>query len=65
MLAGIVPIGPDRKDIFSYQAFYIRRTLSGVKTQEVMANLIRNRVIDLIGMFVVALLSNDHLSSDD
>lgn len=65
MLAGIVPLGHDRKSVFSYQAFYIRWTLSCMKAQEVMTDLIRNRIIDLIGVLVFTLLNNDHMSSDD
>lgn len=42
MLAGIFPIGPDRKGVLFYQAFYIWRGFSIVKMQEMAAGFVRS-----------------------
>ena len=42
MLVGIFPIGPDRKGVLFYQAFYIWRGFSIVKMQEMAAGFVRS-----------------------
>ncbi len=47
MLAGIFPIGPDRKGVLFYQAFYIWRGFSIGKTQEMAAGFVHSGIIHL------------------
>lgn len=47
MLAGIFPIGPDRKGVLFYQAFYIWWGFSIGKTQEMAAGFVRSGIIHL------------------
>ena len=58
MLAGIFPIGPDRKGVLFYQAFYIWWGLSIGKTQEMAAGFVHSGIIHLERMLPAS--SADH-----
>lgn len=64
MLAGIFPAGPDGKYILSYQAFYIRRAFSMMQFQKILACLICDGIIYLIGILPPLLLDYD-IACDD
>ena len=50
MLAGKVPVRPDRKRVFSYQAFHIRWFFTGMQPQKMAAGLKGDRKINLMDM---------------
>ena len=51
MLAGIVPVRPDRKRVLFYQAFYVWRGFPVVEAQEIMAGLVCSGIVYLERMF--------------
>ncbi len=59
LLAGKVPVRPDRKRVLSYQAFHIRRFFTGMQPQKMTAGLEGNRKINLMDMFAFPLLKCD------
>ena len=64
MLAGIIPIGPDRQYILFYQAFYIWWAFSIMKTKKVVTGLIGNRIIHLVSVLCFFLFDY-HVTSDN
>ena len=64
MLAGIVPVGPDRKSILCYQAFYVWRRHSTLKAQEIVTCLVGDRIIHL-KLMLPAFAVDDYLSGND
>ena len=47
MLAGIIPTRPDRQYILLYQAFYLRRRFSVMKSDKIMTGIKGNGKINL------------------
>ena len=63
MLAGIIPIRPDRQYILPYQAFYLR-SFSIMKSDKIVAGIKCDCKIYLIGVFSFSFL-NCYMVRDD
>ena len=61
LLAGKVPVRPDRKRLLSDQAFHIRRFFTGMQSQKITAGFEGNRKINLMDMLPFLLLKCDLL----
>lgn len=59
MLAGKIPIRPDRKCMLSDQAFHIGRFFTGMQPQKMAAGFESNRKINLMDMLAFLLLKCD------
>lgn len=59
MLAGKVPVRPDRKRMLPDQAFHIRWFFTGMQPQKVAAGFEGNRKINLMDMFPLLLLKRN------
>lgn len=64
MLAGIIPMRPDRQYILCYQALYIWWLFTSMLPDIVMAGIERNSKIDLIFMFPLAFFYCNMLRYD-
>ena len=63
MLAGILPVRPDRQYILVYQAFYIWWFFSIMQVQKIMTEIIGNCIIHLINIF--SIFPDNHVPSNN